>query len=92
MPVTLTIFEGRPAIEVEDSRGRKALYWFRLLGDVLELISTIEPDHRSLVRSMSNGSLGCDCKGWQFKKDRSVGCKHIEAAKKLLPLLESVGV
>lgn len=90
--VTLTVAEGKPAIEIADAKGEVWVYQFRVerrpgswtcsLRKLGEQTYTVYETH---------GRYVCDCKAWEFSKDRwGAGCKHTRACRDLRQLLEAM--
>ena len=99
MAVTLTTHGGMPALEIEDHKGRTWLYRFRVnprQGGWAAALEKIDPETGEAVSSYAvaelvPGQWQCDCKDFACRRQKKGEvCKHIEAARQLRQLLESL--
>lgn len=93
MSVTLTVHEGKPAVELIDHKGECFAYHFEVQANSpklfrVKLTKRDDGDEPSYFVSIGDRWHVCDCKDFQMRK-RKAGllCKHLACAVSLRQLL-----
>ncbi len=92
MPTAITLIEGKPAIEIEDARGKLWTYLVthsrvgQVLGFTLSKLGSIHDEQYTVTRRP--GAWECSCKAFLYRRRLNRDdCKHVVCCRDVAAFL-----